>query len=546
MRGRYQISYYPSTLTREPSYIDLTNLLTKETTSFHPKEKVGSGTYGYVRRFSDGTHNLAVKAPNVKFEYSNSEKEQEYRRLRVQAEYTLMCSANPNKTVCALIPVLGQNKVKRNGEIEYHYSYRIVDEFNPGETLYKYLKGYKFDNTKDFARLIMRIAQALQSVHNNKVIHGDVAARNIMLEKIDDDYKVTFIDFGLGYKLDGKAVVGFYDTSDYGELPPERINGKRLDADPAQDVYSFAYLVKSMLNENLSYSQKRALKRDTPCIAEFVELGMKREPARRPDLNIFIQKLRHHLDWPGLSNEMYKLAVAIEEADKKGFSAANKLVEGHANQYRMNDLAELLTYLIEHNNYHTACNLIDFKKNKIPISFYMLFIAAENPDIHEDFLIELIESAHNIELIQQQGFEDNTLLHAAAAAGRLDNVWTLVTAGASLLATNSLNQKPADVATDDIKPILQLLTFIAQRELAQTQRSRLFHGKKKSAEELQIAKKMEQVACGDADSDTLLESIPAINNCQELKRIYDGLMKYEHIKPLETGLMERLYNLLSL
>lgn len=544
MNGRYQITYYPATLTRIPSYVNIKDLDTEETRTFTEKKVLGKGEYGFVREFTDGKTSIAVKSPNEKYVYSRSEKEAEYRRLRVNAEYSLMCTAYPEKTLCYMTDVLGKDKTRaKKDEPKYHYSYRIVDEFIPGQTLYSFLKDFRFTSTEQFVRLVLRIAEALQTIHNNHVIHGDVAGRNIMLEEIEDDFKVRFIDFGLGYKLNGNAITGFYDTSDYGEMAPERMNGKRLPADPVQDVYSFAYLVNLMFNENLNHRMRRNCERQYPAIISLIEDGMRKDPSIRPDLPGLIIELRYALDWYIVSRHLFDLAIALEDADKKGFTRANRLMQSNPELYNEEDLTLLLTSLIERNEYKIACHLIDFVNNTIPINPYMLYAAAENPDIHEDFLLELITSLAEDEardILTATPFNKNTLLHAAAIAGRMDNVHLLMEHGLDLLQKNGEGLLPADVADASIKPLLKLLTFIAKCEKQQQHRGRLFHAKRDTqiSSELETARYLLEIVNNDKIKPKLDDHLTIIMESRELYDIYQGLVSEGMIQAPARGILD--------
>ncbi len=100
------------------------------------------------------------------------------------------------------------------------------------------------------ARIISRIAPALDAAHAKGIIHRDLKPANILFDQYDEPY---ISDFGIvkiveaGTTLTGKAMT--IGTPDY--MSPEQASGETLDG--RSDVYSLGIVLFEMLTGNLPY-----------------------------------------------------------------------------------------------------------------------------------------------------------------------------------------------------------------------------------------------------------------------------------------------------
>src|SRR5688572_31589663 len=87
------------------------------------------------------------------------------------------------------------------------------------------------------ARLVERLAEAMQLAHSRNVVHRDLKPANVLLMP-DGTPKVT--DFGLARQLDadsGQTQAGqVMGTPSY--MAPEQASGRAHEAGPAADVYA--------------------------------------------------------------------------------------------------------------------------------------------------------------------------------------------------------------------------------------------------------------------------------------------------------------------
>jgi len=99
--------------------------------------------------------------------------------------------------------------------------------------------------------IFKQLSDALQVAHNSGVAHGDISPSNIL---VDDQLKITLIDFGLSREPDDVTVTAHGDlagTPRY--LAPEVIRGE--DPSAASDQYSAAIVLYELLARRWPFSE---------------------------------------------------------------------------------------------------------------------------------------------------------------------------------------------------------------------------------------------------------------------------------------------------
>ncbi|KAG0052632.1 hypothetical protein BGZ83_002348 [Gryganskiella cystojenkinii] len=121
----------------------------------------------------------------------------------------------------------------------------IVTELAEGSTLIEYERNNNHYLTEiDSRHIFKQLCEAVAYLHNMGVIHRDIKSENIM---VDDNLKVTLIDFGLARFSNGKAVL----TTHCGTFPymaPEvELGEERNGYGAAADIWSLGVVLFKML-----------------------------------------------------------------------------------------------------------------------------------------------------------------------------------------------------------------------------------------------------------------------------------------------------------
>ncbi len=121
----------------------------------------------------------------------------------------------------------------------------IVMEFLEGQTLRNVLHSVKIVPVGEAVDIASSICDALEYMHQHKIVHRDMKPENIM---ICDDGRVKIMDFGIA-KATGMRRITFtgfspaMGTPDY--MAPEQVKGKRGDA--RTDIYSLGAILYEMV-----------------------------------------------------------------------------------------------------------------------------------------------------------------------------------------------------------------------------------------------------------------------------------------------------------
>ena len=191
----------------------------------------------------------------------------------------------------------------------------IVMEHIDGDDLAAYVENYTAENgylsETEALRYIDQIGQALECVHERKLLHRDVKPNNILLRR--ESKEAVLIDFGLAREFQPGKIRSMTATKTEGYAPIEQYE-RRGDFGYYTDVYALAATLYSLLTNRVpipaNYRAEEDVKLSPPQkfnqnISDKVNAailkGMELEPVNRP------QTVREFREILGLINQEIEL-----------------------------------------------------------------------------------------------------------------------------------------------------------------------------------------------------------------------------------------------
>jgi serine/threonine protein kinase/tetratricopeptide (TPR) repeat protein len=193
-------------------------------------EKLGEGGMGVVYKAHDTKLDRLVAMKFLPHHLTADDAE----RARFLQEARAASALNhPN--VCTIHDI--------NEEAEHQF---IVMEFVDGTTL---KQKFPVENLQDALRYALQIGEALQEAHVKGIVHRDIKAENIMVNRRN---QVKVMDFGLA-KLKGslKLTKTSSTVGTLAYMAPEQIHGGEVDA--RSDIFSFGVVLFEMLTGHLPF-----------------------------------------------------------------------------------------------------------------------------------------------------------------------------------------------------------------------------------------------------------------------------------------------------
>jgi hypothetical protein len=206
----------------------------------------------------------------------------------------------------------------------------MVMELVDGEPLVKVLHREKQLTVNRACDIAHQIAEALDYIHENDIVHCDIKTENILLSETSVGKRrqllVKLLDFGLARRLSTSTNQTLSGTPHY--VAPERIRGE--PASPASDVYSLGILLYEMLTGKVPWdgpvqhilsghleeppkppSQLRADGLD-PALERLILRSLAKRPMERhKDMAAFLYELRTVMDMLGIGRRRTGKATRI-------------------------------------------------------------------------------------------------------------------------------------------------------------------------------------------------------------------------------------------
>ncbi len=189
----------------------------------------------------------------------------------------------------------------------------MVMQYVEGDSLRMYLRAHAPLPVGQVLGIGIQLAQALEYVHDQGVVHRDLKPDNIV---IGPDGNVTLMDFGIALRLASRRLTFSHlsnavGTPDY--MAPEQVRGERGDA--RTDVYALGVVLYELLTGRVPYpadadgaieAMRRKVETDPPLVRrlrpevpEAVQAIVYRALRRRPEERYAsMAELRQDLEHP--------------------------------------------------------------------------------------------------------------------------------------------------------------------------------------------------------------------------------------------------------
>lgn len=129
-------------------------------------------------------------------------------------------------------------------------NFYIVMEYVDGHNIEQYIKKFGAIPWERAARLMIKILEAMQFVHEKNFVHRDIKPNNIMIR---EDERICILDFGIAKDMnsyENRTIAGTIIGSD-GYMSPEQADGFSIDH--RADIYALGCVFYFMLTGNHAY-----------------------------------------------------------------------------------------------------------------------------------------------------------------------------------------------------------------------------------------------------------------------------------------------------
>jgi len=235
-------------------------------------EVAGSGSMGTVFRGWDPRLERPVALKTIRLDREMVDREKLARRLRSEAVTSARFNHPHIVTVYDMLMSPG--------------GACIAMEFVEGITLETYLERHGRLPPEQVIPLGAAIARALESAHENGLVHQDVKPANVLLSR-EGEIKVT--DFGISRLVSSAAVAHDVICGTPGYLPPESLRGEGFS--PQGDLFSLGVLLYECLDGRHPFAGANLREMMVLTLGKEPEAISRRRPGVPPELAGLISRL---------------------------------------------------------------------------------------------------------------------------------------------------------------------------------------------------------------------------------------------------------------
>lgn len=150
-----------------------------------------------------------------------------------------------------------ENIIKFHGWIEKPHCIKIIVEYLRGGDLKKYIKPDTL-SAKQKVKVVLDVSKGLQLIHKAGIIHRDIKAGNISIDKEikgdETDFTAKIYDFGVSIDQDIQGpTTGIVGTCKY--KAPEQSHGQNYTS--KVDIFAFAIMTFEIFSEIEAYSDSK-------------------------------------------------------------------------------------------------------------------------------------------------------------------------------------------------------------------------------------------------------------------------------------------------
>ncbi len=275
------MQWYRPRTSRRLSFFGFIDKIEKESSRFEPVINIAKGKFGDVRRFkNDKEESIAVKSPVKDFvDLTADALKVLHNRMKRELEFNQIAYPD-DKDRMSLFKIFYQ---KDNKNI---YSNRLILPFIDGEEAHKFI--YKLACEYQLAQVILQIALELNRIHELGIMHGDIFARNILINRVNNSFNVRIIDFGRSYFAHELVGSNTLPSKGIAWYAPELFGHGPVVPNRNQDIYSFGHFLKKVLDKHGLQSQ---VLNSFPSIEKFYVAAQNIRPKERPALEAFCNEL---------------------------------------------------------------------------------------------------------------------------------------------------------------------------------------------------------------------------------------------------------------
>jgi serine/threonine-protein kinase len=228
----------------EPNSSSLSSIFSKlpcDFGAFQLEEEIGRGGMGvvYKARQTELDRTVAIKM----ILDSHLASEEHVRRFHEEAK--------------AAARVQHSNIVHIHEVGQWHDQHYFVMEYIDGASLAHKVAQGEVD-AEDAARLVYRVARAVDHLHRQGIIHRDLKPSNIL---IDEDGEPHVTDFGLAkiFRTDSESTATGVILGTPSYMAPEQAAGSSEEVGPLSDVYSLGAILFELLTGRPPFREQRPL-----------------------------------------------------------------------------------------------------------------------------------------------------------------------------------------------------------------------------------------------------------------------------------------------